>query len=158
MNTGLPSAGHWWRELIVAVKELSRDMAAPKETNFRALKRLGRHLRQYPRYANRFGYEDSSKEIVVYVDTDHAGCLRTRRSTTRGVLKMGDQCIEGWSHTQKVIALSSGEAEYYGAVKGASAGIGCRSLLEDLGIGVGGMQLRCTPTPALRWVSGAAAG
>ena len=37
--------------------------------------------------------------------------------------------------TQKVIALSSGEAEYYGLVKSGSQGLGIRALLGDLGFG-----------------------
>ena len=32
-----------------------------------------------------------------------------------------------------MIALSSGEAEYYGIVKGASSGMGLTSVLQDLG-------------------------
>ena len=59
------------------------------------------------------------KGINTQVDTDHAGCLRTRKSTSGGVLKLGSHVIRTWSHTQSVIALSSGEAEYYGMVKGA---------------------------------------
>ena len=46
---------------------------------------------------------------------------------------MGSHLIKGWSVTQAVIALSSGEAEYYGIVKGASVGLGVRSVLKDLG-------------------------
>ena len=45
----------------------------------------------------------------------------------------GEHLIKGWSATQKVIALSSGEAEFYGCVKGASEGMGTRSIMEDLG-------------------------
>ena len=33
-----------------------------------------------------------------------------------------------------VVALSSGEAEYYGIVKGASQGFGVRGMMDDLGI------------------------
>ena len=47
----------------------------------------------------------------------------------------GDHCLKSWSHTQKVIALSSGEAEYYGLVKSGSQGLGIRALLGDLGVG-----------------------
>ena len=43
--------------------------------------------------------------------------------------------MESWSTTQAIIALSSGEAEYYGIVKGASLGMGVRSILIDLGFG-----------------------
>ena len=37
------------------------------------------------------------------------------------------------STTQGVIALSSGESEFYALVKGKSAGLGAVSILKDLG-------------------------
>ena len=46
---------------------------------------------------------------------------------------MGNHVINTWAHTQSVVALSSGEAEYYG-VKVASYSVGMRSLVPDLGI------------------------
>ena len=42
--------------------------------------------------------------------------------------------VKSWSTTQSVIALSSGEAEYYGAVKAASIGMGVAGILVDLGL------------------------
>ena len=45
--------------------------------------------------------------------------------------------IKSWSHTQAVIALSPGEAEYYGTIKGASYSLGIQSLAVDLGIEMG---------------------
>ena len=41
--------------------------------------------------------------------------------------------IKSWSSTQKVVALSSGEAEYYGLVKGSAMGKGSQALLADMG-------------------------
>ena len=46
---------------------------------------------------------------------------------------LGKCTIKTWRSTQNVVALSSGEAEYYGLVKAASHGIGMRNLLQDLG-------------------------
>ena len=46
----------------------------------------------------------------------------------------GAHLIKTWSTTQSVIALSSGESEYYGLVKGASQGIGMRAMLTELGV------------------------
>ena len=46
---------------------------------------------------------------------------------------MGNDTIKTLSFTQAVVALSSGEAEHYGMVKGASFSIGARSLLRDMG-------------------------
>ena len=45
----------------------------------------------------------------------------------------GQHCIKTWSSTQAIIALSSGEAEYYGVVKAASVALGARSMMKDLG-------------------------
>ena len=42
--------------------------------------------------------------------------------------------VRGWSSTQAVIVLTSGEVEYYAAVEGASAALGFKSMLKDLGI------------------------
>ena len=42
-------------------------------------------------------------------------------------------CLKSWSKTQGPVALSSGEAEYYALVKGATEGLGLQSLAQDLG-------------------------
>ena len=47
---------------------------------------------------------------------------------------MGEHLIKSWSSTQKITALSSGEAEYYAIVKGAEQGMGVRSMLIDFQI------------------------
>ena len=47
---------------------------------------------------------------------------------------MGDHVLKTWSQTQAVIALSSGEAEYYGLVKGGSVGLGFAAILKELGL------------------------
>ena len=49
---------------------------------------------------------------------------------------MGEHLLKHWSTTQKVLALSSGEAELYGVVKGASEALGLQSVASDLGISV----------------------
>ena len=46
----------------------------------------------------------------------------------------GQHCIKSWSSAQAIIALSSGEAEYYGVVKAASVGLRCKSMYMDINI------------------------
>ena len=46
----------------------------------------------------------------------------------------GNHNIKTWSTTQQVIALSSGEAEYYGMVKGAGNALGMAGVFQDMGI------------------------
>ena len=47
---------------------------------------------------------------------------------------IGQHCIRTWSSTQPSVTLSSGEAEYYGLVKAAGAGLGHQALMNDLEI------------------------
>ena len=50
---------------------------------------------------------------------------------------MGRHVVKSWSATQAVIATPSGEAEYYGMVKGASQGLGIKAMMQDMGMEVG---------------------
>ena len=45
----------------------------------------------------------------------------------------GSHCVRSWSITQAVISLSTGEAEMYGVIRGASMALGFQSLVKDLG-------------------------
>ena len=46
----------------------------------------------------------------------------------------GNHALKSWSTTQQVIALSSGEAEYYSMVRGGSMGLGINAIANDLGM------------------------
>ena len=74
--------------------------------------------------------------VDVYTDTDWAGCPRTRKSTSGGCVLLGAHTIKTWSSTQSSIALSSGEAEFNGVVRGSGIGLGYKSILRDLGLEV----------------------
>ena len=47
---------------------------------------------------------------------------------------IGSHVVKHWSSTQKVVTLSSGEAELAGIVKGSAEALGLRSLGSDLGV------------------------
>ena len=74
--------------------------------------------------------------IDAYVDTDWAGCTHTRKSTSGGVVILGRRAIKHWSSTQPNVALSSGEAKFYGVVHGTGHGLGYQALPADLGVTV----------------------
>ena len=46
---------------------------------------------------------------------------------------VGTHLLKCWSATQAGVAMSLGEAEFYGAVRGASAGLGMKALYSDIG-------------------------
>ena len=87
-----------------------------------------------PRLVWHFPWQDPTSRLNVYVDTDFAGCLKTRRSTSGGLGMVGCHSIKAWSATQTVVALSNGEAELSGLVKGAAQAMGLRSVAADLGL------------------------
>ena len=47
---------------------------------------------------------------------------------------LGAHTMKHWSSTQTSTALSSGEAEFAGVIRGSGQGLGYQALLEDLGI------------------------
>ena len=120
-------------DIMFASKELCRDFAAPTKESIVRLKKLVRYLVTKPRVVWVFKFESISKAIDIYSDTDFGGCLRTRRSTSGGVAKLGTHVIKCWSKTQSTVALSSAEAELTGICQAAGEGLGLQSLLHDLG-------------------------
>jgi hypothetical protein len=49
---------------------------------------------------------------------------------------LGKHTIKHWPSTQPSVSLSSGEAEFYGVVRGSGQGLGYQALLKDLGLDV----------------------
>ena len=101
------------------------------------LKRVLRYLKGAPRVIQTYLWEDLPADLTIYVDSNFAGCARTRKSTSGGVICWGTGVLKSWSKTQATIALSSGEAELAAVVKGATEGLGMRAVLADFGIDVG---------------------
>jgi len=121
-------------DIAFSTKELCRRMAAPTQKDMSALRRVARFLAAEPRVVYKYAWQQQASKLMVYVDTDFAGCLQTRKSTSGGCATMGTHLIKHWSSTQKVVTLSSGEAELAGIVKDTAEALGLRSLALDLGI------------------------
>ena len=122
-------------DLSYSTKELTQDMQKPTEQSMTIWKRLGRYLQKRPRFEQLFFEQASTVGVVrldVYGDSDHAGCLKTRKSTTRMVLMRDAHDLKVSSHTQSTISFSSGESECYGIVKCAAIGLGAKFFFHVL--------------------------
>ena len=117
-------------------KEVCRSMANPEVNDFLKVKRVVRFLKGAGTIRTKFKWqsEEEATEIAVYVDSDWAGCVKTRRSTSGGVMKVGCHVIRTWSTTQPTVATSSGEAELIAMAGGASRGLGMRTTMVELGL------------------------
>ena len=121
------------RDLGYATKELARGMAKPSEADLFKLKRAVWYLRDHRRGVQLFKWQKRPTQLVCETDSDWAGCTKTRRSTSGGILFHGSHPIGHWSRTQPVVALSSGEAEMYSALKGGCELLGADNLLREWG-------------------------
>ena len=121
-------------ELQFASKELARGMQQPTRWDMMQLQRAVRFLVGTPRIVQKFEAQEMPKRVTGCSDTDHAGCLKTRKSTSCSMMFLGKHLVKSSASTQAVIALSSGESEFYGAVKAASTGLGMIHLLIDMGV------------------------
>ena len=105
-------------DIAFSTKELCRGFANPTKASVILLKRLVKYLVGVPRLVWHFDHQNDEGVLLGSVDTDFAGCLITRRSTSGGVARRGHHLIKHWANTQPTISLSSGEAELGGICKG----------------------------------------
>ena len=97
--------------------------------------RLGQDQRlvKASRTVQKFAWQEKPAPITTYVVSHWAGNKITRKSTSNGAMFSGKHLIKSWSSTQQVMALSSGEAELYGMLKGATQTKGLISMMADFG-------------------------
>ena len=99
-------------------------MCTPTKGDVKKLRRLGRYLITTPRTVVRYNWQSEQESLYSFSDSDFAGCRRTAKSTSGGVVMLGTHYIKSWSSTRKTIALSSGEAELTAVVKCSCETIG----------------------------------
>ena len=120
-------------DILYSVGLVSRYMEAPTTTHFKAAKRILRYLKG----TLDFGlFYSSSKEFKLegYCDSDWAGDLDDRKSTTGFVFFFGDTAFTWNSRKQPVVTLSTCEAEYVAATSCVCHVIWLRNLLKAIGL------------------------
>lgn len=119
-------------DISEAVKVLAQAMSAPREMHMAQLKRLVRYLAGAKRRVLKFILQEPKEAILeVKVDSDWAGDVKTRRSTTGMCILRGAHLLRHSSTLQASIGLSSAEAEYYALVRGACYSLGMQAHFED---------------------------
>ena len=103
-----------------ATKEIARCMANPRDVDGNLIKRVLRYLIGTPICIYDYVWQQKQNVLKVFADSDWAGCKRTRRSTSGGMIVNGKHLIQHWSSTQAFVSLSSAEAELNSANKGAA--------------------------------------
>ena len=135
-------------------KEVCRDMARPTLASQQKMKKLARYLLSWEEVTFEYKWQDEDVENMrVFTDSDWAGCIKTRRSTSGGLIMLGSHCLKTWSSTQPTVAMSSAEAEYYAMVEGSTRGIGLQTLLKEMGVKIGILVLSTDSSAAKSFAS-----
>jgi len=99
-------------DITYAVHVLSRFMQQPHKLHMEAALWVVRYLKKAPGQGLIF-FSNSDFRLRAYGDSDWAGCPLTRRSTTGYCVFLGSSLISWRSKRQKIVSLSSAEAEYH---------------------------------------------
>ena len=120
-------------DLSAAAKAMSQHMSQPREGLLNSLKRCVRYLKKYPVSSMLIpnGVDEEDNTMTVWSDSDWAGDLASRRSTSGGVIMYRGAILAHWSKSQSNVALSSAEAELNATVKGLSELIGLFHLIQE---------------------------
>ena len=108
-------------------------MSDPSAADLQALGRVARYLVGAARVVYEYPWQQRPV-LKAYTDSDFAGCVASRLSTSGGAVLLGRHLLKHWASTQKNITLSSGEAELGAVVRGFSEALGLQSVARDLGV------------------------
>jgi len=120
-------------DIAFAVGVTSRFMEAPDKEHWAMVKRIVRYIAGTIHLGLTYKKNDSSDLYLLgFTDSDHSGDLVHRRSTSGVVFYIGSNLVTWTSQKQKVVTLSSCEAEYVAAAAGACQGVWLCMLLTYL--------------------------
>ena len=108
-------------------------MQDPSWSDWLAIKRIASYLKRKPRLVYKYQWQQTPEELIAHSDTNWAGCIKTKKSTSAGGIVYGGHLVRSWSKTQAGIALSSAEAELAGIVRTTAEIIGFAGMMRDLG-------------------------
>lgn len=119
-------------DLAFSVGYVSRFMEKPTTEHLAAVKRVLRYVAGTINRGCSYRRKKGAVHLVGFSDSDLAGDVDTRKSTTGVFFFLGDNLITWQSQKQKVVALSSCEAEYIAATTAACQGVWLARLLAEL--------------------------
>ncbi|GKA17684.1 retrovirus-related pol polyprotein from transposon TNT 1-94 [Tanacetum coccineum] len=136
-------------DIVHATCYCARYQAKPTEKHLTAVKRIFRYLKNtinmglwYPK--------DTGFELTAFSDSDHAGCLDSRKSTSGGIQFLGGDKLVSWSSKkQDCTSMSSAEAEYVSLSACCAQVLWLRTQLTDYGFHFDKIPMYCDSKAAI---------
>ena len=128
-------------DICNATREASKVMDSATMADYKYLLRIIKYILSTKDRKLKFSVAEIKEgginwEVVAFTDSDFAGDKDTRRSVTGFIIYFMGCAISWRSRSQKSVALSSTEVEYYGISDVVTELLFIKSLLEFMGVKV----------------------
>nr|GEZ35358.1 copia protein [Tanacetum cinerariifolium] len=101
-------------DITFAMSACAKNQVSPTVSNLNAVKRIFKYIKGYPKLGLWYP-RDSPFDLEAFSDSDYAGAVGNRKSTTGGCQFMGRRLISWQCKKQTIVDTSSCEAEYVAA-------------------------------------------
>lgn len=118
-------------DIVHAVGIVSRFMNEPSKLHYVAAKRILRYIKGTKDFGLKYEKEVNSN-LIGYSDSDWAGSIDDRKSTSGYIVCLGTKAISWCSRKQSTVALSTAEAEYISSSSAACEAVWLRRILANL--------------------------
>ncbi|XP_057452007.1 secreted RxLR effector protein 161-like [Lotus japonicus] len=137
-------------DLMFSVCLVSRFMENPTELHLQVVKRIMRYVKGTTDLGILYSSKGDGK-MIAFSDSDYAGDLDDRRSTSGYVFLLGTGSVAWISKKQAVVSLSTTEAEFISAALCACQCIWLRRILVTLGFSQSGCStIYCDNSSAIK--------
>lgn len=124
---------HTRPDLAFSVGYVSRFMEEPREDHMAAVKQILRYVAGTKDKGLFYGRKKGTEPVLTgFSDSDHAGDVDSRKSTSGIIFFLGDGAVSWQSVKQRIVANSSCEAEYIAAATAACQAIWLALVLADM--------------------------
>ncbi|XP_050895544.1 secreted RxLR effector protein 161-like [Lathyrus oleraceus] len=120
-------------DIAFAVGILGRYQSNPGMDHWKAAKKVLRYLKGTKDYMLMYR-QTNNLDVIGYSDSDFAGCVDSRKSTSGYIFLMADGAISWISTKQTLVATSTMEAEFVSCFEATSHGVRLKSFISGLRI------------------------
>ncbi|GJY43517.1 retrovirus-related pol polyprotein from transposon TNT 1-94 [Tanacetum coccineum] len=136
-------------DIVHATCYCARYQAKPTKKHLTAVKWIFRYLKDSINMGLWY-LKDTGFELTAFSDSDHAGCLDSRKSTSGGIQFLGGDKLVSWSSKkQDCTSMSSAEAEYVSLSACCAQVLWLRTQLTDYGFHFDKIPMYCDSKVAI---------
>jgi hypothetical protein len=129
---------------------INRYMSKPTELHLQVANRALRYLRGTVNFGIHYK-KGGSGELLAFTDSDYAGDMEDRKSTSGYVFLLSSGAVSWSSKKQPIVTLSTTEAEFVAAAMCVCQALWIKRILKELGHSNGGCtQVKCDNSSTIK--------